>query len=48
VAVRALELTDELCLDSLRRGDVGGFLRQCAGGAELREFCLSARLPADA
>jgi hypothetical protein len=48
VAVRALELTDELCRDSLRRGDVSGFVRQCAGGAASREFCLCARLLTDA
>lgn len=48
VALRALELADEVCLDSLRRGDVPGFLHQCACGAELREFCLCARLMADA
>ncbi|WP_369386498.1 hypothetical protein AB5J72_02015 [Streptomyces sp. CG1] len=47
VAVRALELTDKLCRDSLRRGDVPGFLRQCTSGAELREFCLCAQLLAD-
>jgi hypothetical protein len=44
VAQRALELTDELCRDSLRRGDVLAFVRQCACGAELREFCLCAQL----
>jgi hypothetical protein len=44
VASRALELTDELCLDSLRRGDVLAFDRQCACGAELLEFCVCAQL----
>lgn len=44
VALRALELTDELCRDSLRRGDVATFVRQCACGAELRQFCVCARL----
>jgi hypothetical protein len=44
VALRALELTDDLCRDSLRRGDAVAFARQCAGGAELREFCLCSRL----
>ncbi|MFF4038222.1 MULTISPECIES: hypothetical protein [unclassified Streptomyces] len=48
VALRALELTDDLCQDSLQRGDVPGFLRQCASGAELREFCLCAQLLVDA
>lgn len=47
VALRALELTDELCQDSLRRGDVPAFLRQSVCGAELREFCVCARLLAD-
>lgn len=47
VALRALELTDGMCLESLRRGDVPAFLRQCASGAELRDFCLCARLLAD-
>ncbi|WP_369254363.1 hypothetical protein [Streptomyces sp. R35] len=44
VALRALELTDVLCLDSLRRGDVIAFARQCACGAELREFSVCAQL----
>ncbi|UIX34223.1 hypothetical protein [Streptomyces sp. GQFP] len=47
VALRALELTDELCRDSLRRGDVRAFVHQCACGAELRDFCVCARLLAD-
>lgn len=47
LALRALELTDDLCLDSLRRGDVIAFARQCACGAELRDFCVCARLLAD-
>jgi hypothetical protein len=47
VALRALELADHLCQDSLQRGDVPNFLRQCAGAAELREFCLCAQLLAD-
>lgn len=44
VAQHPLELTDVLCLDSLRRGDAFAFARQCACGAELREFCVCARL----
>jgi hypothetical protein len=47
VALRALELTDELCRDSLGRGDVLAFVRQCACGADLHEFCVCARLLAD-
>jgi hypothetical protein len=47
VLVRAMALTDELCWDSLDRGDVAAFARQCACGAELREFCVCARLLAD-
>ncbi|MFE2698810.1 hypothetical protein [Streptomyces mirabilis] len=43
-APRALEPTDTLCLDSLRRGDVVAFARQCARGAEPREFCVCAWL----
>lgn len=44
VALRALELTDELCLDSPRRGDAVAFARWCACGGRLREFCVCARL----
>ncbi|MCX5562817.1 hypothetical protein [Streptomyces sp. NBC_00038] len=44
VALRARELTDELCRDSLRRGDVLAFARLCACGADLREFCVCAQL----
>lgn len=44
VALRALEPTDAVCLDSLRRGDVVAFARQCARWAEPREFCVCARL----
>jgi hypothetical protein len=47
VARRALELTDDLCRESLRRGDVPAFVHQCACGADLREFCVCARLLAD-
>ncbi|MCD9879145.1 hypothetical protein [Streptomyces guryensis] len=47
VALRALELTDHLCRQSLQRGDVPHFVRQCAGAAELREFCLCAQLLAE-
>ncbi|MFF3656212.1 hypothetical protein [Streptomyces olivochromogenes] len=46
VALRALEPTDAVCLDLLRRGDVVAFARQCARWAEPREFCVCAR-PAD-
>lgn len=44
VALRAQELADVLCRDSLRRGDVLAFIGQCASGAELREFCFCAQL----
>ncbi|WP_405927355.1 hypothetical protein [Streptomyces sp. NBC_00035] len=44
MALRALELTDELCRGSLRRGDVLAFARLCACGADLREFCVCAQL----
>ncbi|MGW3411416.1 hypothetical protein [Streptomyces sp. NPDC000888] len=44
MALRALELTDELCRDSLRRGEVLAFARRCACGADLRELCVCAQL----
>jgi hypothetical protein len=44
VLVRALELGNRLCWDSLGRGDVVAFSRQAAMCAELREFGLCARL----
>lgn len=44
VIVRALELTDGLCWDSLRRGDIAAFARQAVIGAELREFGVCACL----
>lgn len=44
VALRALELTDGLCWDSLSRGDTPAFARQAAVGAELREFGACADL----
>ncbi|MBK3568151.1 hypothetical protein [Streptomyces sp. MBT62] len=40
VALLAQELADDLCRGSLRPGDAVAFARQCARGAELREFCL--------
>lgn len=45
VLVRAMALTDELCWGSLERGDVAAFARQCACGAELREFCVGPQEP---
>lgn len=44
MVLRALEVTDELGRDSLRRGDVSAFVRLCACGADLREFCVCALL----
>jgi hypothetical protein len=44
VAVRALEVADWLCWDSLTRGDAAAFLRQAAVCAELWEFGVCAGL----
>ena len=44
VVVRALELGDRLCWDSLGCGDALAFSRQAAVCAELREFGICARL----
>jgi hypothetical protein len=41
-AACALELTDEWCWDSLRRGDAAAFTRQAAIGGELWEFAVCA------
>ena len=47
VTVRALALTDRLCWDSLRGGDIGAFNRQAAAGAALREFGVCSGLLRD-
>jgi hypothetical protein len=47
VIVRALELGNRLCWDSLGRGDAVAFSRQAAMCAELREFGLCANLLAE-
>jgi hypothetical protein len=44
VALRALLLTDDLCWESLRRGDTVVFSRQAALSGELYEFGMCARL----
>jgi hypothetical protein len=44
VVVRALELIDGLCWESLHRGDIAAFDHQAALGAELREFGVCASL----
>lgn len=44
VALRALEVADLLCWDSLTRGDAAAFTRQAAVCAELWEFAVCARL----
>ena len=44
---RALALADQLCWDSLSRGDIASFTRQSAIGADLRLFGISARLLED-
>jgi len=41
---RALALADQLCWDSLSRGDTASFNRQAAIGADLRLFGVCARL----
>lgn len=47
VAVRALNLTDGLCWESLGRGDAAAFTRQAALGVQLREFGVCAGLVED-
>jgi hypothetical protein len=42
VVVRAFGLADDMCWDSLRRGDSAAFHSQAAVGAELREFAVCA------
>ncbi len=44
VIVRALALGDDLCWDSLNRGDTAAFTRRAAVCAELREFGVCADL----
>jgi hypothetical protein len=44
VLIRALDVTDGLCWDSLERGDTTAFSCQAASGAELHEFGVCAGL----
>ena len=44
VVMRAFGLAEELCWESLRRGDSTAFDSQATIGAELREFALCAGL----
>jgi hypothetical protein len=44
VAVRALELADSVCWDSLTRGDTTAFVRQAVLCAELWQFGVCADL----
>ena len=44
VAVRALEVADQLCWDSLTCGDAAAFMRQAGVCAELWEFAVCAGL----
>lgn len=44
VAMRALDLADDLCWDSLTRGDAAAFERQAATCADLLQFGVCARL----
>ena len=44
VVLRALELTDSLCWESLQRGEIGAFSPQAALGAEIHQFGVCASL----
>jgi hypothetical protein len=44
---RALALADDLCWESLSRGDIAAFIRQARLSADLRLFGACARLLAD-
>ena len=44
VMMRALEVADCVCSDSLTRGDAAAFVRQASIGAELWEFAVGAGL----
>jgi hypothetical protein len=44
---RAMALADELCWDSLSRGDVAAFAAQAMILAELRQFGIGVRLLGD-
>jgi len=46
-AARALLLADDLCWQSLSRGDTAAFARQAKVSAELRQFSVCARLLGD-
>jgi len=46
-AVHALAMADDLCWDSLSRGDAAGFARQARVSSDLRLFAVCARLLAD-
>ena len=48
VLIRAFEVTDAICWDSLARGDTVAFKCWAATGAELRDFGVCARLIDDA
>ncbi len=44
VVLRALELADGLCWESLQRGDLAAFTRQATLAAEIHEFGVCASL----
>ena len=44
VAARALQLAEDMCWDSLDRGDAAAFTRQAAAGVELLDFGVNAGL----
>ncbi len=46
-AVRALALADDLCWQSLSRGDIAAFARQAEVSADLRQFGVCSRLLRD-
>ena len=48
IAVRALELTERQCWDSLSEGDTAAFASQAAVSAQLHEFGVSAGLLGEA
>jgi hypothetical protein len=47
LVLRALRLADDLCWDSLARGDIRAFTYQAEAGADLRRFAVCASLLAD-
>jgi hypothetical protein len=46
-AIRALAVADDLCWDSLSRGDTAAFARQAQVAADMCQFAVCTRLLAD-